>query len=137
MQERWLLSAFAGLWLGASGCIVEPGAPGKAAPERKGLLTVTWSIDEDADPRACRRHGAATIDIVVYDRRGARVAEERAECEDLSATVELPEGEYRAQASLTDRAGSRVSAPLRLEDIDIRSGTELTITTDFPSGGKR
>lgn len=110
--------------------VLVEGPPG-VVPSGYGLLTVNWSIDGDKTTRSCDDLDADKLELVVYDRDGERTRV-TAPCEAFAVTVELREGDYTADATLIAEDGKAQTTTLPLRNIEIASGTELRVDTDFP-----
>jgi hypothetical protein len=135
MRYRTLVVFAAACALGAlsSGCSTEISAgPPVVVPVASGRLTVLWTIQGSTSPAACAAVGADALALDVYDVTGAPVDTFHGNCEDFAISVDLPEGDYSADATLVDVADRSVSTTLTLNAIRIVAGTELTIDTDFP-----
>jgi hypothetical protein len=113
---------------GSAGVIVSPPAGGPS-----GTLSITWTIEGTASPSRCDEVGAANLELAIYDRGGAQVADVFADCRDFSVSVELPEATYDGDVTLRDAADNPVSTTLTLQSLEIIAGTELTSDIDFPS----
>jgi hypothetical protein len=119
---------------GASlGCSVSVERPTVTAPVPAGTLTVRWLVAGGTDPGACAAFGASLFEIVVYDEAGNPVLSGNAACSNFAITVDLAEGTYSADVTLTDAAGSSRSTTKVLSAIDVVAGTDLAIDVDFPT----
>ena len=137
--KQWITrsSAALALALAAPGCVVDDGGGDDVVvvePERTGVLTVLYTIDSDTDPTLCSDYGAYYLELIVYDGSGREYVEAEALCEDFALSVELPEGNYSADATLVDDLDEAVSVTLPLDAIRVTADTELTIDVDFPTG---
>jgi hypothetical protein len=122
--------ALSGASLGCS-VIAEPATV--TVPASTGTLTVRWLVAGGTDPRGCIAYGASLLELVVYDEGGSPVVRANGACSDFGLTVDLPEGTYSADVTLTDAAGSSRSTTKQLNAIDVVAGTDLAIDVDFPS----
>ena len=120
--------------LAATACtgvvVVEP-IP-EVPPERRGDLTMTWTIAGRAEAASCDFYAAAELQIDLYDGGGGLIASEFPSCKDIAITFDLPEGSYDAAVTLLDPAGRRVSTTLELFDLTVIQGTEIVSDIDFP-----
>jgi hypothetical protein len=138
MSVRKLFGIFTGCAIAAfscAGCSVEAGLDtGVSVPAvDKGTLTVDWSIAGYQDAEACDDFDVDEFELIVFDDIGRPFTTTTAPCEEFAITVELPEGYYSADATLTDSSANAVTVTKPLDDIDVTSGTDLTIELDFPS----
>jgi len=122
---------------GLSGCFItaEPG-PGPLPTTRTGTVTVTWTVDNSRSPAACSQLGADDFELVVRDRAARPITTVMAPCSDFTVTVPLPPGAYEGEATLVDSRSRAITTTLPLRDIQIRSGSDLTIEIDFPRSSK-
>lgn len=122
---------------GLSGCFVttEPG-PGPSPTIQTGTVTVTWTVAGSRSPAACSQFGAYDLELIVRDRFRRPITTVNAPCSDFTITVQLPTGNYEAEASLVDTQSHPVTTSLPLRDIRILAGSDLTIDIDFPSSSR-
>jgi hypothetical protein len=129
----WIGSA---IWLAAAlpGCVVDTTADDViVVPERTGILTVATTIDGDTNPNACAYWGVDYLELIIYDSFGREFVDAEAPCEDFAVSVELPRGDYSADATLIEASGAPVSVTLPLDALRVTPDTELTVEVDFPS----
>jgi hypothetical protein len=110
---------------------------GPGPTTQTGTLTVAWTVAGSHSAPACSEFGAAEIELVVRDRLRRPITTVDAPCSDFTVQVRLPEGNYEAEATLVDPRSRAVSTMLRLQDIRILAGTDLTIDIDFPGTSRR
>ena len=120
---------------GLPGCFVEadngPGPP--PVTHDTGALVLDWSIDGTKNPDQCDQSDATTLDITVTTDTGAAVGEFQQSCRAFATTVELPPGDYRAEAVLIDSAGRDRTTPVQVGDFTINGNDELSVPVDFPA----
>jgi hypothetical protein len=137
-QEK---SVFPGLCLAltsllGTGCFIDVrGEPHRRPSRATGDITVEWTVDGRADPRACSRYGGrnAEFELLVY-QGGREVMRQTAPCDEFRMTIELPADDYTAYATLVDRNENPLTSTLPLEDVEIIRDEELNLDIDFPSG---
>jgi hypothetical protein len=132
-----LILGFSGCLLCAmplGGCAVEAGISTPAPPpDRSGSITVQWTIASTAAPAQCAYYRADSLELVIYDEAGAKVITTDAPCEAFAVQVDLPPGVYHADATLVDVNKAPRSLTLPLNDLDVTTGTDLAVDTDFPA----
>lgn len=126
MSPRLIACAVAVFSLG--GCYVGPGS--NSAPFT-GTISVFSSIEGSTQSYECGSIGATDLELAVYEGNSPYTTA-TAPCFDFQIFVELPEGDYNADATLIDRYSRAVSTTLRLDDLRVLSGTELRVDIDFP-----
>jgi len=110
------------------------GATNDPAPvATSGSLTVDWTINNSTDPNQCNQSVAADIDLIVTTPNGATVDEVTQPCVDGVTTVALSPGVYGGNAALTDAAGTERTTWLSIDPFTIHSGSDLSISVDFPA----
>ena len=116
------------------GCFVSTNDPTPvAASNSSGSLTVDWTINNSTDPNQCNQSVAADIDLIVTTPNGATVDEVTQPCVDGVTTVALSPGVYGGNAALTDAAGTERTTWLSIDPFTIHSGSDLSISVDFPA----
>jgi hypothetical protein len=100
-------------------------------PAPIGTLTLEWTVAGTTDPAACDSFEVDGFDLIIYDDRGVQVTEVTAPCDAFNVSVDLEEGTYSVDATLTDR-GLVGSVTESLDNLDVIGGTELTASVDFP-----
>ncbi len=96
-----------------------------------GTLTLEWSIAGYTDPIDCYDNRADYLELVVYDRFDRYVAEVEAPCDAFNVSIDLPDGLYNADATLIDTFDRAATVTFPLDQLDVRSGTELVVPLDF------
>jgi hypothetical protein len=125
------------LGLCSSGCWVETSSePGPSVSER-GTLLVDWTINGLRDPDQCDQGDAEAIDIIVYYANGTTMAEYQASCRAFATRIELPRGQYAADAVLVDARGAERTTVVDMQSFEIFGGDELDIPIDFPASSFR
>ena len=69
---------------------------------------------------------------LVFDSFGGAFVAADAPCDGFAISIELPEGDYSADATLVDDFNHAVSVTLPLDGLRVIEDTELTINVDFP-----
>jgi hypothetical protein len=117
------------------GCLVEadngPGPPPAAVGS--GRLVVDWTIDGDKNPDQCDQSNATTIDITVTTASGAPAGEFQQSCQAFATTIDLPAGNYDADAVLLDPGGRDRTTAVQLGAFTIFGDDQLTVPIDFPA----
>jgi len=113
------------------GCFGSTNDPAPVATS--GSLTVDWTINNSTDPNQCNQSVAPDIDLIVVSPNGATVDEVTQPCVDGVTTVALSPGAYGANAALIDAAGTERTTWLNINSFTIHSGSDLSISVDFPA----
>jgi hypothetical protein len=116
------------------GCIIVDDRDENGGPSPLGTLTVEWTIDGRVDPVECNALRADRLELLVFDDRGDLVLEAEPRCGDFGVSMELLEGRYEAEATLTDDFDRAATLTEDLADIDVITDTELVISVNFPLG---
>lgn len=123
---------------GLSGCFITPDTGPGPGPlpvpaVRTGTVTLTWTVAGSHSPPACAQFGADDFELAIHDRAGRSITTVIASCADFTLTVPLPPGSYEGEATLVDSRSRAMSTTLPVHDIQIISGSDLTVDIDFPS----
>jgi hypothetical protein len=122
------------LALATPSCFVES----SSAPSRaEGSLLVDWTINGQRDPDQCDQGNAEAIAIVVYRDDGVELAEYQASCRAFATHIDLPPGDYSAEAVLIDPSGVERTTVVNMQSFEIFAGIELDIPIDFPASSFR
>ena len=137
MKHSKLYAGLTAWCLGAAplmGCVftAEP-LPSPPPAEPTGSVTVEWSIAGSARPEQCAAYRVDALELVIYELPGQPLVVVDAPCENFSVTVDLAPGVYQGQATLIDANQRPVSRRLPLEDLVVKSGTDLKVDIDFPA----
>jgi hypothetical protein len=116
-----------------TGCIIDDDPDPVVVTRGYGLLTVAWTVEGTDDPSVCAFEGADTIDIVVERAEGGREAQVSDPCESFVTSVELPPGDYVADALLVDAGGRPITTAVDLGYFEIYGDDELVVDADFPA----
>jgi len=117
-----------------SGCTFEAGlSTSPPSPDISGSITVRWTIASTTSPVQCSYYGIDSLELVVYDEAGEPVVTTDAPCEAFSVRVELSPGVYHADATLVDERKKPRSLTLPLNDLEVKTGTDLALDIDFPA----
>lgn len=99
----------------------------------RGRLTTHWTIEGTASASDCERVGAGSLELVTFDQLGSILSRTYAPCEEFTISIELPEGQFAAEARLVTEAALPITDAQRVEDLLIRQDETVVITVDFPS----
>jgi hypothetical protein len=116
-----------------AGCMVEAGFDAPVVVERTGGLRLEWTIDGRDDGVAGADYGVSSVEVDVYDAFGDYVTTSLSRCDDHAVTIDLPEGDFDADATLVDDFGDAMSTTATVERLDVISGTDLVVDLDFPA----
>jgi hypothetical protein len=103
----------------------------------RGSLIVDWTINGSRDPDQCDQGDAEAIDVVVYYANGETMAEYQASCRAFVTRIDLPRGQYAADAVLIDASGAERTTVVDMRTFEIFGGDELDIPIDFPASSFR
>jgi len=120
-------------WLPA--CFIEAdNGPGPApVVTGSGSLVLDWSIDGSKNPDRCDQSDSTDLDITVTTESGALVGEFQQSCRAFATTIDLPRGNYSAEAVLIDSAGRDRTTPVQTGTFRIYGDDVLTVPVDFPA----
>jgi hypothetical protein len=96
-----------------------------------GSLTLRWLVAGTNDPNLCSVYGASTVELLVFDESGARVATANGACESFSLSLTLLPGTYTAETTLLDARGQPVSTTKQLLALRVIRRTDLAVDVDF------
>lgn len=115
-------------------CIVEadPGPGPAPVASRSGSLVLDWTIDGTKNPDACDQSDAAMLDVTVTTRLGAPVGEFQESCRAFTTAVDLPAGDYSAEAVLLDGSGRDRTTAVQLGTFTLYGDDQLSVPVDFP-----
>ena len=114
----------------ATGAGPEP--PVVTTPAPVGTLTLRWRVAGTTRPSVCDAYAATTLELVIYDAGGNRMATEYAPCASFALTLALPDGTYSAEATLVDPHANARSVTRQLAAIEVVSRSDLAVDLDFP-----
>jgi len=124
-----LAIALAAGTLASTACTVQT----TADPARMGQLTLAWTIDESTDASLCAQSSAASFHVHVVDEvTGNAVGDFSFDCTAGTATLNLDQGSYEAQAWLEDSSGTSRTTMDSVPAFTINS-TPISFTLDFAS----
>jgi hypothetical protein len=107
-------------------------------PPSNGTLSVNYTIAGANDDLVCSDYGIDQLQLTIYPAGSSRpYTTVGAPCEAFTVTVRLPEGLYDAEAVLLDYNGAPASDTLPIDNLYVRSGSDLTSEVDFPDGSIR
>jgi hypothetical protein len=117
------------------GCVVEAAddSPSHPVVADSGSLVLDWSIDGTKNPDQCDQSDSTTLDITVTTTSGAPAGEFQQSCSAFATTVDLPPGNYSAEAVLTDSAGDDRTTAVQVGTFTIYGNDELSVPVDFPA----
>ncbi|HWA72676.1 MAG TPA: hypothetical protein VG937_10085 [Polyangiaceae bacterium] len=133
---KTFLAALA-LGLCSSSCLVETDSDPVPPASERGSLIVDWTINGSRDPDQCDQGDAEAIDVVVYYANGETMAEYQASCRAFVTRIDLPRGQYAADAVLIDASGAERTTVVDMRTFEIFGGDELDIPIDFPASSFR
>jgi hypothetical protein len=116
-------------------CIVEADDPGPrptAVGSNSGSLVLDWTIDGSKNPDQCDQSDASTLDITVTTLSGAPVGEFQDSCRAFATAVDLPAGNYSAEAVLLDGSGRDRTTAVQLGTFTLYGDDQLSVPVDFP-----
>ena len=132
MKHLFLLS-LASCTLSLPACFVSADAtPPAPVASSSGLLVLDWTIDRTANPDQCEQSDAPTLDVTVTTPGGAFVGDFQAPCRAFVTSVDLPAGNYNADARLLDPSGSDRTTSVRIGAFTIFGNDQLSVPIDFP-----
>lgn len=97
-----------------------------------GWLLLDWSIAGDKNAEQCDLSHSATVALTVGAASGQSQSVHQATCLAFNATVQLPPGDYTAEAVLRDGAGGDLTKPVVLQPFEISSGLPQHVPLEFP-----
>jgi hypothetical protein len=113
--------------LSMTGCVVHTDGA------HEGAVTLTWTIDGVDDPAECRQGDVDLFVVHIETSDGDFGSDYDALCEDFAVTIELPSGDYHADAVLVDSRGREVTTAIATDDFAVYPGEEEVIDLDFPA----
>jgi len=96
-----------------------------------GDLDLTWTIGNRTTADLCDAYGAYAAQIVIEDKDGKFVREIEAPCQDFSATIALPPGEYRVFVGFVKEDKTPVGNRIDLGSTRVERGGEQTLLASF------
>jgi len=132
VQPGSIWAAFVALSVVCSSCAVETG-PSTMVVAGDGTLTVDFTVDESTNPNLCDAEGAASIEVDVFTRGGASIAQVVDSCRAGVTSVGLPPGSFDGTALLLDAGDRPITTAVDLGPIRIYGGDELVVPIDFPA----
>ncbi len=98
-----------------------------------GTLRVAWTIDERTDADLCEDHGAAELELALYDEDGILYDDVfTVECSEFTTDLEeLPSGSYFVTAQLVKGNGNGLGLVLGPELVTVVVDTTTVLDLDF------
>jgi hypothetical protein len=115
-------------------CIVVDDDPGPALrPAEMGALVLEWTIDGVTDPDECDQGDASWLRLSLFTSSGRHVDDFVDACDAFATSVDLPPGDYYAEASLEDADGLQRTTVVTIDDFRILGNDQLSVPIDFPA----